>query len=316
MAVLLDVESGVARITLNRPEVYNAIDLATARAFSAAVREVAADGGVRAVVLRGAGRAFCAGGDVRAMAAAPDTAGFVHELATAFHEGFALLVELPCPVVAAVHGLAAGAGLGLALAADLAVAEESARLTAAYGAIGVSPDSGVSYLLPRAVGPARAFRLTLAGGELTAGEALTWGLIAEVAPDGAAGTRAEDLAHRLAATPTPAVRQTKRLLRAAATRDLRSHLADEARTIARTAASPEAIQRITAFARTGKRTATATPPDGPRHAPEPRHAVAEAPSPDPPVAGTHEPPAAKPAPPGSPAAMENDPEEPPCPSSA
>lgn len=245
--LLLDVDGGLARITLNRAGAYNAIDLATARAFTAAVRAVGEAPGVRAVLLSGNGPAFCAGGDVKAMAAAADRAAFLRELAAEFHDGLALLAELPWPVVAAAQGVAAGAGLGLLLCADLVVAEETARMSTAYGAVGLSPDSGVSYHLPRVVGPARAFRLSLTGKVLSAAEAVAWGLVAEVVPAGRGLTRAEAVARALVTAPQPAATETKRLLRAAAARDLRTHLDDEARTIARAGASADAGRLIGAF---------------------------------------------------------------------
>lgn len=245
--VRLTIDAGVARISLDRPHAHNAIDLATASEFTAAVAAVAAAPSVRAVLLHGAGPAFCVGGDVKAMAAAGDREEFLRELATVFHAGLARLAESPWPVVAAVHGAVAGAGLGLVLAADVVVAERSARLTAAYSGVGLSPDSGVSYLLPRVVGPRRAFRLSLAGETLSASEAVDWGLITEVAPDGGGLVRAEALAHQLAAAPHPATSETKRLLRAAFDRDLPTHLADEAATIARTAGSADAGARIARF---------------------------------------------------------------------
>ncbi|MFC0529968.1 enoyl-CoA hydratase/isomerase family protein [Phytohabitans kaempferiae] len=262
--LLFDIDGGLARITLNRPEAYNAIDPATASAFTAAVRAVGEAQAVRAVLLTGNGPAFCAGGDVKAMAGATDRAELLGGLVDDFHEGLALLAELPWPVVAAVRGVAAGAGLGLLLCADLVIAEQSARFSTAYGAVGLSPDSGVSYHLPRIVGPARALRLSLTGEVLSASDALDWGIAAEVVPDGEGLARAEALARALAAGPQPAVAETKRLLRAATGRHLRAHLDDEARTIVRTGASADACRLIEAFA-TRRRERTATPAGPDRH---------------------------------------------------
>jgi 2-(1,2-epoxy-1,2-dihydrophenyl)acetyl-CoA isomerase len=245
--LLLDVEDGLARITLNRPAVYNAIDLASARAFTAALGELEQTPSVRAVLLRGSGSAFCAGGDVGAMAGAADRQEYLRELASELHEGLVRLTGLPAPVVAAVEGVAAGAGLGLVLSADLVIAGRSARLSTAYDKIGLSPDSGVSYLLPRAVGLARALRLSLTGAVLTAEEAMGWGIVSEVVPDSTVADRAQEVALRLAAGPHPAVAETKRLLRTAYDRDYREQLAEEARTIARMGASDDAASLIDGF---------------------------------------------------------------------
>ncbi len=155
------VDGNVARITLNRPEVSNAVDLPAAHAFEVAVQRAGADDEVRAVLLTGAGPRFCAGGDLAAMAADEDPAGYVRELALVFDRGLRSLAALPKPVVAAVHGAVAGAGLGVVLSADLVVAARSTKFAFAYTGVGLTPDCGVSVLLPRAIGQQRALQLAL-----------------------------------------------------------------------------------------------------------------------------------------------------------
>lgn len=148
--VLLTRDGGVATITLNRPDQGNAIDMDLARALGAAARDCAGDPAVRCVVLAGNGRLFCAGGDIASFAAAGDRAGaFLHELASALHEAALVLARMDKPLLTLVHGPAAGAGLSLALLGDVVLAGEAAHFTAAYSGIGLTPDGGMSWLLPR-----------------------------------------------------------------------------------------------------------------------------------------------------------------------
>lgn len=245
--VCLEVVDGVGRITLNRPSVYNAIDVAMARAFTHALVQIEQTPSVRAVLLSGSPPAFCAGGDVAGMAGAEDRADFLTLLATELHAGLARLRGLPVPVIAAVEGPAAGAGLGLVLSADVVIAAESARLSASYAGVGLSPDSGVSFLLPRVVGLGRALQMCLTNRVLSAAEAMAWGIVATVVPDGTAVDHADELARRLAAGPHPAIEETKRLLTMAEDRGYLAHLEDEVRTIARTGVSDDADRLIKAF---------------------------------------------------------------------
>ncbi|WP_072804215.1 enoyl-CoA hydratase/isomerase family protein [Rhodococcoides yunnanense] len=242
------VSDGIARIHLDRPRASNALDPELAAGFEAAVAEVAADTSTRVLVLSGGGKNFCAGGDVRQMAAASDMPAFLTDLAGTVHRALVMLDSLPVPVVAAVQGSAAGAGLGLVLAADFVVAGTSSTFTAAYSAVGLSPDCGVSELLPRVVGMRRAARILLDGKVLTADEALDWDLITDVVDDDEINPRADDIAARLARGTFPAIGQTRRLLRASGTRSYADHLDDEALTIAKVSTSEDAVTRITKFA--------------------------------------------------------------------
>jgi 2-(1,2-epoxy-1,2-dihydrophenyl)acetyl-CoA isomerase len=245
--VVLTTAGGVAWIELNRPESYNALDTALAEALTATVSAIAADPTVRSVLLTGRGRAFCAGGDVTAMAAAVDRQSMVFELAGAAHKAVLALLGLEVPVVAVVQGSAAGAGLAFTLVADLVVAAESAVLMSAYAGIGVTPDCGTSWLLPQVVGLRRAMELALLNRRLTAAEALDWGLVTRVHPDGEVLEAGRELAERLASGPSPALGITRKLLRASSGRGLAEHLEQEAEAIASTIASPDSMRMVDAF---------------------------------------------------------------------
>jgi 2-(1,2-epoxy-1,2-dihydrophenyl)acetyl-CoA isomerase len=224
------------------------------------VREIE-QASVGAVLLCGSPPAFCAGGDIVGMGCAGDRADFLHTLSTELNVGLVCLAGMPVPVVAAVEGAVAGAGLGLALTADLVIAGSSARLSTSFAGVGLSPDSGVSYILPRTVGLGRALQMCLTGRVLTAAEALSWGIVTEVVPDDTAADRGYELARRLAVGPHPAIVETKRLLRTADRRGYIAHLEEETQTIARTGVSDDSVRLIDAFlarragtASTGRRT--------------------------------------------------------------
>ncbi|GGJ68960.1 enoyl-CoA hydratase/isomerase family protein [Streptomyces brasiliensis] len=245
--VLLSIDRGIAHITLNRPDSANAFDLPAAQAFCSVVDRCADDDAVRVILVTGAGRRFCGGGDVRSFVAAPDHGAYVHELAATLGAGLRRLADLSIPVVAGVHGAVAGAGLGFVLAADLVTAARSTRFTMAFSNIGLTPDSGVSYLLPRVVGLRRALDLTLSQRVLTADEALEWGLVNEVVEDNDVRARAADMARLLAEGPAAAFGQARRLLRSSyeVSRDI--HAEDEARTIGSAVTSGEAGELIAKF---------------------------------------------------------------------
>ncbi len=264
---MVDVVDGVATVRLERPDAGNALDLPTALALREAVGRLAApaaSGELRCVVLRSTGRLFCAGGDVRAMADAPDRAAFVAELAGVLHDALTGLRSLPVPVVAGVQGPAAGAGLGLVLAADVVVASDRASFLAAYGAVGLSPDCGVSALLPAVVGPRRAALILLTGLRLDAATALEWGLVGQVCAAGDLDAAVEAVVAGIVAQPSRAVGEAARLLRAAPDRPYADHLADEAATIARLSTTPDADRLLHAFG--GDASAR---PDHPTEATEP-----------------------------------------------
>lgn len=241
-------EGSVARITLARPEASNSINVPAARAFAAAV-DKAADEAVRAVLVTGEGKRFCAGGDVASMVAAEDRSSYLHELATELDQTFLRLSALEKPVIAAVQGAVAGAGLGLILSCDIVISARSTKFLMAYAGVGLTPDCGVSYLLPRTVGQQRALELALTGRVLTAEEALQWGLVTEVVDDEAFADRGLELASQLVAGPRFAFAEAKRLFRSSWEVSREQSSKDEASTIAKAVASDDAVALIEAFVR-------------------------------------------------------------------
>ncbi|QTX05886.1 enoyl-CoA hydratase/isomerase family protein [Agromyces archimandritae] len=252
--ILFDVTDGLARITLNRPERLNAIDPAAAHRWREIGAEVAGRDDIRAVILDAAGRAFCAGGDVVAMSALEgDARQIVAGLADAIHDGHRLLRESSVPIVAAVQGPVAGGGLGFMLVADVVIASEAASFAGKYADIGLTPDCGVSTLVPEAVGIRRGLELLLTPRMLDAATALDWGLVAEVVAPESLAARTEELAAVWTSGASAAYGQTKRLVHAGAARDFQASLDDEARTIGAAFVTPDAEARIAAFAARSRR---------------------------------------------------------------
>lgn len=208
-----DTATGIATITFNRPEVFNALDVPLAAAFEEATARIARTGGLRCVVLTGSGKAFMAGGDVGGFAADLDHADRTLErLLIHMHPAILTLRRIDAPVVAAVNGVAAGAGLSMVLGADYVVATRSARLVLAYDKLGVSPDCGGSWFLARKLGRAKAFDLMLMGKALTAEEGLDLGLINAVAEDAGFADAVQAAAAKIAQGPTRAFGSFKRLM--------------------------------------------------------------------------------------------------------
>jgi 2-(1,2-epoxy-1,2-dihydrophenyl)acetyl-CoA isomerase len=215
----------VLTITLNRPDVLNAFNSEMHRGLATALKD-ARDGGVRAVVITGAGRGFCVGQDLTEFREAPGDIG--SRLRGNYHPNIRAIRTLEKPVIAAVNGAAAGAGMSLACACDLRIAADSATFVPAFINIGLIPDSGGSYFVTRILGPARAFEWLASGKRLTAAEAHAWGLVSEVVEADALGARAADLAAQAANLPTRGVGMTKRLIDHAVTASLEEQLEREA----------------------------------------------------------------------------------------
>ena len=229
--VVLERDGAVAVVTLNRPERRNALDAKTKAALRRTLEEVASDDVVRAVLLTGAGGAFCVGQDLAEHAAAL-SADPKHAFDTV-EEDYAPIIRLVTtmgkPVVAAVNGTCVGAGLALALACDVRVLAEDAVLGTAFTAIGLTCDSGLSATLARAVGESRARELVLLGESFTPRQAVEWGISGRVVARADVGATGRELAARLAAGPTAAYAESKRLIAQAWERDLGTTLAAEAR---------------------------------------------------------------------------------------
>lgn len=239
------IADGVAEIRLNRPEDANAFDLTMTRELAAAVERAAGATGVRAVLLTGAGPRFCAGGDVASFAAARDQPAYIQQLATELDAAFRALAGLDKPVVAAVQGAVAGAGLALMLSCDMIVSAPATKFVFAYPGIGFTPDCGVSYLLPRAIGQQRALGFALGGRAVDTSQAHDWGLVTEVSQE--ADSRAREVAIEWASGPAAALGETRRLLRAGWELDRTSVGAEEARTISRMVEGTEAQTLIARF---------------------------------------------------------------------
>lgn len=246
--LLYDSRDDVAFITLNRPDSYNAITVELARELADAALRASVDPSVGAVVVRGAGKVFCAGGDLKDFnSRGADMPAYLHEVTTALHTAMSRFARMAAPVIAAVHGSAAGGGMSLALGCDLIVAAESSAFTMAYTRIGLTPDGSSSYYLPRVVGLKRAVELVLTNRMLGAQEALEWGIVAEVVPDDELEGTVEDLARTLASGPTGAFGWARRLLYDSGTESLETQMALETQTIAQVAETADAREGIGAF---------------------------------------------------------------------
>jgi 2-(1,2-epoxy-1,2-dihydrophenyl)acetyl-CoA isomerase len=223
--VLTGREGAVLTITLNRPDKLNAFNGAMHEGLRAALREARADD-VRAVVITGAGRGFCVGQDLTEFRDAPDD--IAERLRTGYHPNILAIRALEKPVIAAVNGAVAGAGLSLACACDLRIAADSAVFVPAFINIGLIPDSGGSFFIHRLLGYSRAFEWMASGRRLSAARAHAWGIVNEVVEDEELSSRAAEIAATFAVMPTRAVGMTKRLFDGAASRTLEEQLEVEA----------------------------------------------------------------------------------------
>ncbi len=253
-SILYTREGALARLTFNRPASLNAMGFEMGQRWRDLAHEVTADPTVGAIVLDANGPAFCAGGDVVEMATSGATGADVTAAAHTIHDGIRTFVESDRPMVAAVQGAVAGGGLGLMLTADYIVASGAAKFVSKYANIGLTPDLGVSTLLPAAVGQRRALRLLLHDVTIDAETALDWGLVTEVADDPAA--RAAEIAASWLAGATAAFGQAKRLVRTGAHRSFAENLDDEARSIGARFDTEESKLRVAAFAAASRKPAS------------------------------------------------------------
>jgi 2-(1,2-epoxy-1,2-dihydrophenyl)acetyl-CoA isomerase len=243
--VLTARDGAVLTITLNRPDAYNAFTVTLHDALHAALQQATVDDDVRAVVVTGAGKAFCAGQDLREF---QELEGAISEhLERSYHRNIRLIRGLGKPVIAAINGACAGAGLSLALACDLRIAAEDAALVPGFIGIGLVPDSGGSWFLERLLGPARAFEWMTSNRRLTAAEAHAWGLVSEVVEAGALAARAAELAAEYAERPTRAIALTKQLFEHAHDASLEAQLALEARLQDEAVATEDFREGVAAF---------------------------------------------------------------------
>jgi 2-(1,2-epoxy-1,2-dihydrophenyl)acetyl-CoA isomerase len=253
-------EGAVLTITLNRPDVLNALNRSVHQGVFDALQEADRDPAVRAVVITGAGRGFCVGQDLQEFSAgAGDVAQNLREN---YHRNVLAIRALQKPVIAAVNGAAAGAGLSLALACDVRIAAQSASFVPAFVKIGLVPDSGGTWLVRRLLGAARSFEWLSTGRRLSADEARDWGLVSEVVSDDEFAARAHEVAQLFAAMPTRAVWETKRLLDRAETTSFDAQLELEATTQAELVLTPDFREGVAAFLE--KREAAFTGAEAPR----------------------------------------------------
>lgn len=246
--IAVEKGDGIGWIFLNRPEAFNALNLPMARELYEVGHEMGSDPGVRVVVVSGKGKAFFAGGDVKEMKANMGSDKFLRDLAFYLHGFVSDIARMPKPVVAAVNGTAAGAGFSLAMACDLTLASEGARFIMAYTGIGLVPDGGSTYFLPRLVGHKRAMELVLLNRPLSAKEAMDFGLVNVVLPEEGFLERVKGFALDLVKGPSRAFGDCKKLLRLGSMEPLETQMEHERRMIMRHSLDQEFFEGLRAFA--------------------------------------------------------------------
>src|ERR1700752_2136148 len=248
--IQLEMLGSICVLTLNRPDRLNALTVQTAKDFNAAVHE-ALEHGARAIVLTGSGRAFCAGGDLREMQEMASSEGrveaFFDEPLGILNESILLIRQTPVPFIAAVNGVASGGGCNLGLACDLVIAAESAKFNQAFIKIGLTPDCGGTFMLPRLVGWKRATELLFTGELVSAQAAAEMGMINSVSPDGELMSTVMAMAEKLAQAPTAAIGEIKMLLEQSATNDMRTQLDLERRTQIESGRTKDFVEGVSAF---------------------------------------------------------------------
>lgn len=242
-----DVDAGLGRLVLARPDRRNALDPVQARELADVAVRASQDQSLRALLVTATGPAFHVGGDLKHFAGVDDTGATIRDMTMNLHAAVSRLVRMDAPVVMAVQGAAAGAGMSLAISGDLVLAGASASFTMAYTAAGLVPDGSATWFLPRLVGQRRAAELMFTNRRLTATEALDWGLITRVVADDDLVVEAETLATELAAGPTVAFGATKSLLRTSLSATLETQMEDESQAIAHAAGTADGQEGIAAF---------------------------------------------------------------------
>ena len=245
-SVRSEIGDGIATITLDRPEALNALTIPMKTELLAALQTVARDRSVRAVVLTGAGRAFCAGQDLKERLE-PDPTPLAVEVRERYNPIVRAMRAMPQPIVGAINGVAAGAGASLAFACDLRVAAEGASFVLAFGRIGLVPDSGATWFLPRLVGPAKAAEMALLGSSLSAADAERFGVVVKVVPAETLADEARAIATRLAELAPRALAHTKRALERSWSVTLDDALEDEAYRQGIVGASADHAEGLAAF---------------------------------------------------------------------
>jgi len=247
-SVITEVVHGLGVITLNRPETLNSINLSMAKALRAAIGQIASDGSVRALLIQGAGKHFCVGGDVKWFA---EKGGNLSEgldaILLELNPFVFDLINLRIPIITAVHGHVAGAGVGIALAGDFVLASESFKMLSSYSAIGLSPDAGSVHSLVRRIGSARTKTFFFQNRPLDAVQCMNWGIVNSIHPDERLASNAQELAQKLAQGPTQALILTKKLIDQAGKRNIEEQLALEREFMARCGRSNDGQEGVRAF---------------------------------------------------------------------
>ncbi len=246
--VLIDIDGPIATLTLNRPAAGNTINQALADALLDAAIRCDVDRAIRCVVLTGRGKLFCGGGDIAAFdTAGDDVPAFLSRLAGTLHMATSRLLRMAKPLLVAVNGPAAGAGLSLAISGDVVIAAQSAHFVAAYGSVGLTPDGGMSWLLPRHVGLRRAQEIILSNRKVSADEAAAIGMVTRTVPDDQLAQEVAKTARILADGPTAAIAGARALLLESSHSALEGHLERETRSIAVAGGSAECREGVAAF---------------------------------------------------------------------
>lgn len=244
----LSINDGIARLTLNRPDAANGINLVMAQELLQAINICELDNSIRVMVLQANGKMFSAGGDVKSFAnAGDDIVTEIRQIMHHCHQAVAQMANLPFPIIIAINGMAAGAGFTLACGGDIVIAAESAQFTMAYTAIGLSPDLGASWYLPRLVGHRRAQELMITNRRLSAAEALDWGIVTQVVSDEEFLACVDKLAAKLSQGPTRAFASVKQLLNASSNNSLEAQMEMEARSMAALAGGEDGRGGINSF---------------------------------------------------------------------
>lgn len=246
--LLFDVRDHIATITINRPEAANSINLEFSKDLLSAILRCDDDPEIRAVVITGKGDLFCAGGDLKEFINQGQHLPYhIKEITTYLHSAISRMIRMDAPVIAGVNGFAVGAGMSLALASDFVLATPSARFSVAYTRVGLTPDGGMSYILPRIIGLKRALELTLTNRVLSAQEALEWGLVNKVVHEKELIAQAEALAAQLALGPPISLGISKRLLHMGWNETLETQMENESQSIAHVSRTLDAKEGMGAF---------------------------------------------------------------------
>jgi len=246
--VKLDVIEGIARITLNRPKVFNALDLEAMQLLADQLLDLSHDNKVIGILITGANKAFCTGADLKwASGSGKSYASAFYELAGKLHHAILEIRRMPKPIIASINGVAAGSGLSMALACDFRIMESSAILKQAYTSNGLSIDGSGTFFLPRLVGLGRSMVIATFDPSISAEQALCWGLVTEIAEDGQSVERAIEMLQNIKTLPLTSFAASKKLLNDSFNNSFEAHMQMEREFVSRCAGHPNGREGIAAF---------------------------------------------------------------------